>query len=227
MRIISLRHRISCLLLLGLINLGTVNAESQQQAIYAQFADLFSLITERLSTEQPRYQRDPSAYAKFIDVRVRASWDVTSTTSALIGKAQFASLKPDDRQALVSAVDRSLVRYAFVGLDYYNGQTFKLVDLVVNEEAGLGWVQILMESPVIPDINLDLLIKRTSSGVWKAVDIRFKGITYVAIKKHEYREIIEKQGVSALVALLEKDNNTYFDKLCAKSPAKLEGVPPC
>ena len=85
----------------------------------------------------------------------------------------------------------------------------------------------MMESPVIPDINLDLLIKRTSSGVWKAVDIRFRGITYVSIKKHEYREIIEKQGVQALIALLEKDNSTYFDKLCAKSLAKLKGVPPC
>ena len=227
MKIIGLRHRFSRVLLWGLMSSGGVHAESQEQAIYAQFANLFSHITERLSADQPRYQRDPSAYAEFIDVRVRSSWDVTSTTSALIGKAQFASLKPDDRQALVSAVDRSLVRYAFVGLDYYSGQTFKVVDLVVNEGAGLGWVQVLMESPVIPDINLDLLIKRTLSGVWKAVDIRFKGITYVSIKKHEYREIIKKRGVQGLIALLEKDNSTYFDKLCAKSLAKLEGVPPC
>jgi ABC-type transporter MlaC component len=206
---------------------GGAFAESQQQAIYAQFSNLFTLITQQLSTDQPRYQSDPRAYGEFIDVRIRSSWDVTSTTSALIGKARFASLKSDDRQALVAAVDRSLVRYAFMGLDYYNGQIFKVVDLVVNQEAGLGWVQILMESPVIPDINLDLLIKRTSSGVWKAVDIRFKGITYVSIKKHEYREILEKRGVQALIALLEKDNSTYFDKLCAKSLAKLEGVPPC
>jgi len=227
MKIICLRHRFSCLLLWGLMSSGVVYAESQQRVIYEQFSNLFTLITEQLSNDQSRYQRDPDAYAEFIDVRVRSSWDVTSTTSALIGKARFASLKPDARQALISAVDRSLVRYAFVGLDYYNGQIFKVVDLVVNEEAGLGWVQILMESPVIPDINLDLLIKRTSSGVWKAVDIRFKGITYVSIKKHQYREIIEKQGVQALIALLEKDNSTYFDKLCAKPTANLEGVPPC
>jgi len=227
MKIICLRHRFSCLLLWGLMSSGVVYAESEQRLIYAQFSNLFTLITEQLSNDQFRYQRDPGAYAEFIDVRVRSSWDVTSTTSALIGKARFAGLKPDARQALISAVDRSLVRNAFVGLDYYNGQIFKVVDLVVNEEAGLGWVQILMESPVIPDINLDLLIKRTSSGVWKAVDIRFKGITYVSIKKHQYREIIEKQGVQALIALLEKDNSTYFDKLCAKPKAKLEGVSSC
>ena len=227
MKIICLRHRFSCLLLWGLMSSGVVYAESEQRLIYAQFSNLFTLITEQLSNDQFRYQRDPGAYGEFVDISVRSSWDVTSTTSALIGKAQFASLKPDARQALISAVDRSLVRYAFVGLDYYNGQIFKMVDLVVNEEAGLGWVQILMESPVIPDINLDLLIKRTSSGVWKAVDIRFKGITYVSIKKHQYREIIEKQGVQALIALLEKDNSTYFDKLCAKPKAKLEGVSSC
>ena len=51
-----------------------------------------------------------------------------------------------------------------------------------------------MESPIIPDLHLDLLIKRTPQGQWSGVDVRFKGITYVSIKKHEFRQIIEQQG---------------------------------
>ena len=191
--------------------------------------DLFSLISATAEYGPGQVPaRIPVPTREFIDAQsIRSSWDVSSTTSALIGRQEFVALKSDSRQALVAAVDRSLVRYAFLGMDYYNGQTFQVVDLVVNQQAGLGWVQILMESPVIPDINLDLLIKRNPLGVWKAVDIRFKGITFVSVKKHQYREIIEKQGVRALIAVLENDNRTYFDKLCAKSLAKLEGVPPC
>ena len=169
-------------MLWGLMSSGVGYADTYQ-AIHSQFSDLFSLISQRLNTDQAKYQQNPSAYHKFIDANIRSSWDVSSTTSALIGRQEFVALKSDSRQALVAAVDRSLVRYAFLGMDYYNGQTFQVVDLVVNQQAGLGWVQILMESPVIPDINLDLLIKRNSLGVWKAVDIRFKGITYVSCEK--------------------------------------------
>jgi ABC-type transporter MlaC component len=84
-----------------------------------------------------------------------------------------------------------------------------------------------MESPIIPDLHLDLLIKRTSNGDWSAVDIRFKGITYVAVKKNEFRKIIKQQGVTALIDSLKRKNNDYFRDICAKAPATLKGKAPC
>ena len=89
--------------------------------------------------------------------------------------------------------------------------------MAVNAESTLGWVQVRMQSPVLMDLNLDLLIKRIDEGVWKGVDVRFKGITYVSIKKHEYRRIMKKRGVAGLIETLEQKNTEFFTEVCAKS----------
>ena len=193
-------------------SISLVHANTEQ-AIRAQFSSLFKLVTQELGSNQATYLRDAQAYEAFIDTRVKSSWDVASTARALVGKSVFDTLAPDIRQSLVGAVDRTLVRYAFEGLDKYSGQTFDVVDLVVNQEAGMGWVQLLVQSPLIPDVNLDLLIKRNVSNEWKAVDIRFQGITYVMIKKREYRAIIEKQGIAALIEQLVQANQAFFNNL--------------
>ncbi len=201
--------------------------EAEEQRVESRFVPLFSVVTEQLSIRQADYLLDPSAYNRFIDTNVKSLWDTSSTTSALIGKTRFKGLMADDRQALVAAVDDTLLRYAFEGLENYGGQVFEVVDVVVNKGGTMGWVQVLMESPIIPDLHLDLLIKRTFEGNWRAVDVRFKGITYVSIKKHEFREIIEEQGVSALIDSLNSKNRDYFRDICAKAPATLKGNAPC
>ncbi len=203
---------LGCVTLVGLVAVAPVHADTEQ-AIHAQFSTLFKHITQELSAGQEAYLRDPQAYEAFVNRRLKSSWDVASTTRALVGKSVFDVLAPELRNSLVNAIDRTLVRYAFEGLEKYSGQTFDVVDLVVNQEAGMGWVQLLVQSPVFPDVNLDLLIKRNSSGDWKAVDVRFQGITYVMIKKREYRQIIEQQGIAALIEQLAQANQEFFNNL--------------
>ena len=82
-----------------------------------------------------------------------------------------------------------------------------------------------MESSLIPDIHFDVLIKQAEAGRWKAVDVRFKGITYVAVKKHKFRKTIDEKGVQALIAELQIKNREYFIEICAK--AEIVGIPPC
>ncbi len=207
--------------------LAVQSLQTEEQRVKSRFIPLFAAITEQLSSSQEDYLLDPSAYNRFLDANVRSLWDTSSTTSALIGKSRYKDLKPADRQALVAAVDQTLLRYAFEGLEHYGGQVFEVVDVAVNQGATMGWVQVLMASPIIPDVHLDLLIKRTPVGDWSAVDIRFKGITYVAIKKHEFRKIIEQQGVNALIDSLNRKNRDYFRDICAKAPATLKGKTPC
>ena len=199
-----------------------VSKSTVENSISSQFAPLFDAITEELSQNQARYIANPSAYAEFINLRVKSLWDVSSTTSALVGKAAFVALDPAQQTDLVEAIDRTLMRYAFEGLENYTAQIFDVVDVAVNAENTLGWVQVRMQSPVLMDLNLDLLIKRTEEGVWKGVDVRFKGITYVSIKKHEYRRIMKKRGVAGLIETLEQKNTEFFAEVCGKEPSAQE-----
>ena len=198
-----------------------------EESIANQFAPLFQVVTRELSENQAMYLNNPSAYADFINTRVKSRWDVASTTSALIGKSRFLSLSQVEQGSLVAAVDRTLMRYAFEGLEHYTAQVFDVVDVVVNQQGTLGWVQVRMQSPILLDLNLDLLIKRTENANWKAVDVRFKGITYVSIKKHEYRDIIEKDGVTALIETLNQKNAEFFNDVCRQASPQLKGIAPC
>ena len=202
--------------------------EDSKAIVHAQFDALFTSVTHQLTNNQEMYLSNPVAYYDFIASTVIKLWDSSSTTRALLGKSHYTKLSDQQRLSLIATVDQTLVRYAFEGLESYGGQAFRVADVVVNEKQGMGWVQVLMESPIIPDINLDILIKRTEANVWQAVDIRVKGITYVAIKKHKYREILEEQGFNALMDNLTDKNTDFFKTVCAgANNPELEGSAPC
>ncbi|MDO7635286.1 MAG: ABC transporter substrate-binding protein [Porticoccaceae bacterium] len=200
-------------------------ASQLNPVIMEQFQPLFTAITTELGANKARYLTEPAAYYALVDRYLRPRWDTASTASALVGRNYFESLSTAEQSALTAAVDSTLVRYAFEGLEHYSGQRFDIADIVVSDGAAMGWVQVLMESPIIPDINLDVLIKQGDKDDWKAVDIRFKGITYVSIKKHSFREIIAESGLQALIGDLQGKNAAYFKVICAET--KTVDLPPC
>ena len=200
-------------------------ASELNPVIIEQFQPLFTAITAELGVNKARYLTEPAAYYALVDRYLRPRWDTASTASALVGRNYFESLSTAEQSALTAAVDSTLVRYAFEGLEHYSGQRFDIADIVVSDGAAMGWVQVLMESPIIPDINLDVLIKQGDKDDWKAVDIRFKGITYVSIKKHSFREIIAESGLQALIGDLQGKNAAYFKVICAET--KTVDLPPC
>ena len=202
--------------------------EGAKAIVHTQFDALFTSVTHQLTNSQKMYLSNPVAYYDFLTSTVINLWDSSSTTRALVGKSHYTKLSDQQRLSLIAAVDQTLIRYAFEGLESYGGQVFRVADVVVNEKRGMGWVQVLMESPIIPDINLDILIKRNDANAWQAVDIRVKGITYVAIKKHKYREILEEQGFNALMDNLTDKNTDFFKAVCAgANNPELEGSAPC
>jgi ABC-type transporter MlaC component len=185
-----------------------------KSSLRLQYEPIISLISKRLLDQHQSFKKDPKAYQSFLDQHVRPYWDTSSTARALVGGTQFKAFSPKAQHDFIQAVDKTLIRYAFEGIDFYSGQQFKLIDVAISDSGKMGWVQVVMESQILPDLNLDILVKRNKSGAWNAVDVRFKGITYVAVKKHQFKKILEKQGVGALIASLNEKNNKFFGELC-------------
>jgi len=201
--------------------------DTAKKQVVQQFTPLFVEVSEQLSESKQRYLSDPMAYQEFIDRSLRPLWDASSTARALVGRQHFEVLTVPQQGALVEAVRDTLMRYAFEGLENYSGQQFRVVDVVINPKASMGWVQVQMESTLIPDIVLDVLIKQTDreKGKWQAVDVRFKGITYVSVKKHKFRETIEEQGIETLITDLKSKNREYFADICTQTQSS--GRAPC
>ena len=184
-----------------------------------------SAASAELVKNADRYRMDPVAYDRYLDTHMAPLWDAASTTRALIGKTMYAQLNEPRARTLSAAVESTLRRYAFEGLKYYDGQTFSVHDVLVNQRGSRGWVQLVLNSKLLPDLYLDLMVKRASDDRWVTVDVRFKGITYVGVKKHSFRELIEDRSVEGLITSLENKNSAYFSKLCAA--AKMSGLAPC
>ena len=203
------------------------NVEVEKDTVWQLFSLLFVEVTEQLSVNQEKYLSDPVSYYRFLDKTLVDRWDSTSTSRALLGKSYYASLDARQREALADAVSQTLIRYAYEGLENYGGQLFSVADVVVNADKGRGWVQVLVDSPVLPNFNLDLLIKRNLDGQWSAVDVRVKGLTYAKVKKYEYRELFEQRGFEGLIDTLSSKNKTFFLAVCDASEGTSRGRTPC
>ena len=231
--LLRLRRAAVLLALVSFFGSGSPAFADQSKAAQPQWAaELKSEYHARVSAASAelvknadRYRVDPIAYDRYLNTHMAPLWDVASTTRALIGKTMYAQLSQPRAQTLAAAVESTLRRYAFEGLKYYDGQTFAVHDVLVNQRGSRGWVQLVLNSKLLPDLYLDLMVKRGSDDRWVTVDVRFKGITYVGVKKHSFRELVEDRSVEGLIASLENKNSAYFSKLCAA--AKVSGIGPC
>ena len=85
-----------------------------------------------------------------------------------------------------------------------------------------------MNSQSFPDIHLDLLLKRTSDHHWRGADFRFKGITYVKLKKNSYRQDFKNIGFQGLLEKLDHKNKLFFKELCQSEANYIDPKkPPC
>ena len=129
---------------------------------------------------------------------------------------------------LSRALQVTLIRYAFESLSFYGGQKLSVIDIKVNEQQTLAWLKINMESPRFPDIHLDLLLKRTFDSQWRGVDFKFKGITYVNLKKNSYRQDFKDFKFEGLLKKLGNKNKMFFGDLCKSDTNYVDPKkPPC
>lgn len=216
MRLKGLRSQLLCafIALCLFVPLSLADPLDKKSILRQQYEPIISSISKQLLANHKIFKKDSGAYQVFLDQYVRPYWDARSTSSALIGGKNFTVLDEKHQLKLVDSVDKTLVRYAFEGIDFYSAQQFTLVDVAISDSGKMGWVQVVMKSNILPDLNLDILVKRNKGGAWKAVDVRLKGITYVAVKKHQFKKILEQQGVGVLIASLDEKNNKFFSELC-------------
>lgn len=185
-------------------------------------------VTSNLLTNYKDYLESPNDYWNFLENTFLYNWDFDATTRALIGNDIFNSFSDLQFKELSRALQVTLVRYAFESLSLYSEQKLTVIDIRFNEQQTLAWLTINMESPRFPNIHLDLLLKRKRSGQWKGVDFRFKGITYINLKKNSYRQDFEHLGFEGFLEKLDDKNKSFFNELCQSEANYIDPKkPPC
>ena len=189
---------------------------------------LVNKVTTELLVNHQQYLQSPNTYWEFLEKTFLINWDFDATTKALIGTDIFNSLSELQFKELSRALERTLARYAFESLSFYDKQRLNVIDIKLNEKQTLAWLKINMESSSFPDIHLDLLLKRSDGDKWKGIDFRFKGITYVNLKKNSYRQDFEDLKFQGLLRKLDDKNKVFFRALCQSDTKYIDlKKPPC
>ena len=175
---------------------------------------LHDKVTDDLLANYKHYVESPNEYWNFLKETFIDNWDFDATTKALIGDDIFNSLSNLQFKELSRASGVTLIRYVFESLYFYGDQKLNVIDIKLNEQQNLAWLKIYMDSPRFPPIHLDLLLKRTNHDQWRGVDFRFKGITYVNLKKNSYRQDFEDLKFQGLLRKLDNINKVFFRDLC-------------
>ena len=185
-------------------------------------------VTNNLLINIEVYRESPNKYWNFLKETFIANWDFDATTKALIGNEISNSLSKSQLKALSRTLEVTLIRYAFESLSFYGEQKLNVIDIKLNEQQTLAWLKINMDSPSFPDIHLDLLLKRKGDNQWKGADFRFKGITYVNLKKNSYRQDFKDSKFVGLLKKLDNKNKLFFKDLCQSEANYIDPKrPPC
>ena len=189
---------------------------------------LVKKVTNDLLANHKIYVEFPNKYWNFLEDTFLDNWDFDATTRALIGNEIFNSLSNLQFKKLSKTLEVTLIRYAFESLSFYGEQKLNVIDIKLNEQQTLAWLKINMDSPRFPDIHLDLLLKRTDDDQWKGADFRFKGITYVNLKKNSYRQDFKDFKFEGLLKKLGDKNKMFFRELCQSEANYIDPKrPPC
>ena len=226
---------LKCLLFLFVCTSSQLQAKSdstlnglEMEVINRYNSLLAGKVTSDLLANHKSYRDSPNKYWQFLNETFMDNWDFDATAKALIGNEIFNTLSISQFKKLSRALEVTLIRYAFESLSFYGEQKLNVVDIKINEQRTLAWLKINMDSPRFPDIHLDLLLKRTTHSQWKGVDFRFKGVTYINLKKNTYRQDFEDLKFQGLLRMLDDKNKVFFGNLCQSDANYLDPKkPPC
>ena len=232
---ITLKSVLYSLFFFVLISNGSIAAQvdSTRSAIEIEIIEAYGSlladkVTSNLLANHKSYLESPNDYWDFLNETFLNNWDFDATTKALIGGDIFNSLSNLEFKELSKTLEVTLIRYAFESLSFYGEQKLNVIDIKLNSQQTLAWLKINMDSPRFPDIHLDLLLKRTIDNQWRGVDFRFKGITYVNLKKNSYRQYFKDSKFVGLLKKLDDKNKLFFEHLCQSKANYIDPKrPPC
>lgn len=140
---------------------------------------------------------------KYLEPIIDESHDIDMIIKTILGATYWTQLD-DAQQAQLVATFRQLTVATYAGqFAAYDDEQFKFV-----EQRELPREQTLVRSQLITKsdsgtVNFDYVLHQ-NDGRWLIVNILFDGVSDLAIKRSEYRSIMQKNGYQGLIEKLKE-----------------------
>ncbi len=172
-----------------------IESETPEQVIYELQATLIQVMQK--GTELSYQER-----FNLLAPVVQRSHDLPAIIKAVLG-THWNKLTEEQHQAITETFSKlSIATYA-ERFNQYDQERFEFI-----EKRTLPKEQVLVRSQLIQAdgkaVNFDYVMRQGASHHWKIINILADGVSDLALKRAEYSAIIQRDGFSALLSLLEQ-----------------------
>ncbi|MCX8048690.1 MAG: ABC transporter substrate-binding protein [Methylohalobius sp.] len=207
--------RVVMVLLPGILQAGPLSSEpppdlSEQRMPAPQTAEAKAVVAKLNQTllEVMRRARELgySGRYRLLQPVVTEVYDFVSISRYVLG-SHWRQLSPEDKKIFVQKmIEFGIAAYAAEFNDY-SGEQFK----ILSEEPfrnKLRVVKAVLESPKEPSVQFVYILKPAPGG-WKIIDVRYDGVSDLALKRAQFSDILVKEGFARLLAKLDERIANY------------------
>ncbi len=204
-------HKLLVVLLLLFFQLETfASAKTTLEVdLERHFSALIAHINDSLKLNQNEFSVSPQMLAAFVDESLIPIWSSNQLLKQLFSKNIWEKLPAQEQRLLKAGFYNTLQRYVQEGFAYYDGQTFELVKIRLNTKQTRGYLKIKLIPKNLPSFELDFKIGLFEKN-WCVYDVLVKGISYISMKKDDYRQLMKKQGVVGVLKWIDEKNKGFF-----------------
>ncbi|MDR4651908.1 MAG: ABC transporter substrate-binding protein [Nitrosomonas sp.] len=176
-------------------------ANAQEPESDSAYAAVYDLQQSLLQSMRDGAQLGFSGRVEFLTPVVKRTHDIDLIIKTIIGATLWNTLNQEQHDSIIETFRQlSIVTYAGQ-FKQYDGEQFNFI-----EQRDLPREQKLVRSQLIQNngdiVNFDYVLHHTD-GKWMIINILFDGVSDLAIKRSEYRSIMQRDGFQSLIDMLQ------------------------
>ena len=155
-----------------------------------------------LDAHRAEYRREPAKVNALVDAILLPHFDTEYSARLVLGR-HWNSTSPEQRQRFVNSFYHSMLNSYGTALLDFTDDRLKVLPYRGDPAASSATVRTLVRKSDGGVVAVNYSLHRTDKG-WKAWDVIIEGISYVKSFRDDFGAEIDKDGVEALIARLEK-----------------------
>ena len=188
-----------CLILVMLLPIPAMSSDSEISSPEQVIAYLQSSLLEVMREGE---KLDYDGRFKYLQPVIDQTHDIDLIIKTILGATYWSQLD-NAQQDLIVETFRQLSIATYAGrFVQYEGEQFQII-----EQRVLPRDQVLVRSQLTKSdggtVNFDYVLHQVAGG-WRIVNILFDGVSDLAIKRGEYRAILQRDGFQALIEMLKE-----------------------
>jgi len=164
--------------------------------------DTAQSIMKALEGNREAYRKDPAKMEQLVSQYLLPHLNTQAAARAVLGP-HWATATPEQRQRFIDAFYHSMLSNYGAALAEFTADRLKVYPTSVDPGAKVATVRTEIKRDNGDRIQVNYFMGQTPQG-WQALDVSIDGISYVKSYKEDFAAQIDKEGLDAVIARLEK-----------------------